>query len=130
MKIEVGMTLYAKKIGNDARYLNSINAPIEDYISKVTVKKVGRKYFYLDGWQWDRNKFDIKTLCEVSEYSANVALYLSEQDIYDEAEAHDIADRIWGRYSFSSHLEALPLETLRAIEALINDAINNEEQEK
>ena len=93
MKVEVGTKLIVRKVGNAARYLQRQGASIDDYLSEATVSKVGRKFFYLEGYDCD--KFEIGTMHQVSEYASTYVLYESRQEVYDEIEAMKISKEIY-----------------------------------
>jgi hypothetical protein len=69
MQLEVGKTVYLKRVGNNARGYK--DRPIEDLIEEYQIKKVGRKYFevWKDEKEYNTVKFYIENYKQVTEYS-------------------------------------------------------------
>lgn len=82
------------------------------------IKKIGREYFYLEGSKWDRTKFSIETLREVSEYTTSIAIYLDPQEYYDSVESDKLFIEIKDRF-FRSYQNKIPLEKLREIKKIL-----------
>jgi hypothetical protein len=80
VKVKEGDKVYVLMVGNNARYFKE-DTPIDDRIIESTITKIGRKYFYLDGWQFSRLKFDLDDMCESSNYMAEYRVYLDKNDI-------------------------------------------------
>lgn len=77
--LKIDQTIYIKKSGNSARYLNQINAPLEDYISEHKITKIGNKYFTIN----HNSQYEIETGNNKLELIGSKA-YLTKQEIYDE----------------------------------------------
>jgi len=78
--MKAGDIVYVVRTNNAAR---SCVTP-ESLISKEVIEKVGLKYFTLK--DWPQTKFDIKTMRQVTKYSADYIVYLDRQQILDEME--------------------------------------------
>ena len=73
----VGRSVYVLQV------LNCRRKPLEERITEVKVKTVGRKYIVVDFW--GEMKFDISdNFRQVTQYSPNYRLYLTKEDIYQE----------------------------------------------
>lgn len=95
-KPEVGQVVYGKRLHRWSR-LDKELAPLE-------VKKVGRKYFYVGAKncrEWEITKHHIDNWHQASNYTAEIALYSSEQEYMDETRADKLRGEI-ARY-FSKH---------------------------
>lgn len=105
-EIKVGQTLY--RVRNNT-------------IESVKVKKVGRKYFYLEtGWSKDY-PVDKQTLkYEDKTYSHNnFQLYKSPQEIQNKQERDNLLDELRDYFSWSGNYKNLSLEQLRQITQII-----------
>ena len=109
-KITVGQTLY--------RQSQRRGEPLE--IQKEVVVRIGKKYFYLEGWRSKDYPINIETLWyEHKNYSQNnFRLYLTEQEIHDELEQQQLSVQIERRIR-DYRLGTLPLEKLRAIAEIL-----------
>lgn len=85
--MRVGDTVYLVPINDMARHRKG---GILDNITEATIKKIGRKYFYLDGYQYDSYKFDFKSMVNVTNYCASWQVYLSMDDIKNEVEYNEL----------------------------------------
>ena len=106
----VGQVLFREKINR--------NAPSE--IVEVTVGKVGKKYFYLTGWE-ERYPIDKETLKYTDKnYSqSNFQLYRDKQDILDRREKSKLYDLLQKHFNWSGNGSKNTLEQLRkAVEVL------------
>jgi hypothetical protein len=107
MKIEVGMTVYLKPIGNAARRGTAI--------IETTVTKVGRKYFEVEQ-SWT-GRFFIETMYQdgrgyISDYHA----YLSVKEIEDDARVVALERHFRALFDFSgSGLSLEKLEKMKII---------------
>ena len=111
----VGERLYTLNIGNNARQIAQILTP-------VTVAKVGRKYFtVIRVGEWPlATEFRIDDWLErPSGYSANHALYETEQEWADEKETAALCKGIANAFEYGRNHNNLSLETLRMIAAKI-----------
>ena len=113
-KLTLGQEIFLKLVGNAARRYN--NEPI-----KTKISKIGKKHFYVE--MDSRIKFDVEDLSEVSDYSANYKVYLSEKELEDETKSKIIYDNIKKYFSGFSFNESLTLEKLIAIEKIINEKL-------
>lgn len=109
--MKIGQEVFIKRIGNAARHIKNPN----DLISKEIVESVGKKYFKLKNYR--REKFSIKDMRDVSDYSSNYLVYESEQQIKDEMETNKIRKFIES-YPFGK----LSLERLKEIEQMLKDS--------
>ena len=111
----VGERLYTLNIGNNARHRAQVLTP-------VTVAKVGRKYFTVirvGEWQL-ATEFYIEDWRErTGGYSANHALYETEQEWADEKEATALCRTIGNAFEYGRNVNRVSLETLRMIAAKI-----------
>jgi hypothetical protein len=106
----VGQVLYREK--------SNRNAPSE--IVEVTVGKVGKKYFYLSGWE-ERYPIDKETLQYTDKnYSqSNFQLYRDKQEILDRKEKDRLTDVLYKHFHWSDNKHKNTLEQLRkAVEIL------------
>lgn len=117
MKLKVGMTVYLKAVGNNARRNKEV------HIVEETVVKVGRKYFQVgDGHRpW---KFLIEDLTqETGGYVADWELYFSRQDILDEEEARKLCSSIQTAFiGYGKPKQSL--DQLRRIKAILDEDKN------
>ncbi len=102
----VGQVLFREKFNR--------NAPSE--IVEVTVGKVGKKYFYLTGWE-ERYPIDKETLKYTDKnYSqSNFQLYRDKQDILDRREKSKLYDLLQKHFNWSGNGSKNSLEQLRKV---------------
>ena len=106
----VGQVLFREKINR--------NAPSE--IVEVTVGKVGKKYFYLTGWE-ERYPINKETLKYTAKnYSqSNFQLYRDKQEILDRREKSKLYDLLQKHFNWTGNGSKNTLEQLRkAVEVL------------
>jgi hypothetical protein len=111
--LSVGQKVYLRPIGNNARGNNR-------EVQERQIKRVGRKYF--EAWdgknQYTITKFYIKDNRQVTNYSADWALYFSRQEILDENERLELTEEIRKTIGhYGSH--KLTLEQLRSIAQIV-----------
>jgi phosphotransferase system IIA component len=113
-KPTVGQRLFSLHIGNISR-----NGP--QALTPVVVTKIGRKYFTVENEERLRNttEFHVEGWMQKTDYSADYALYESEQQYADEKEARTICDKIGKAFECGRNFKNINIETLRKIEALI-----------
>jgi len=83
-------------------------------IYEGVITKVGKKYFYVEGF---RNPILIDTMREKSQYSGSSRVYFSAQEILDEKEMEDLYRKIAG--IFRGWSNNFTLEQLRDIDKII-----------
>lgn len=119
IKITKGQKVVLKTVGNLARSGSKI--------IDATITKVGTKYFYVvkDSDKLGREpiKFDIKTLYESTNYSANYQIYGSRDELEDIMESNRLLELIRDNIG-SFGKRDIPLDTLKQITNLLN--INTE----
>ena len=118
-KPTLGQRLFTLNVGNRAR-----NCP--QVLTPVIVSKVGRKYFTTqtdDRWKQER-EFHVEDWREKTIYARDYALYVSEQEYADEKEERMICEIIRRAFEHGRNHPKLSLETLRKIDALINEKTN------
>jgi hypothetical protein len=106
----VGQVLYREKFNR--------NAPSE--IIEVTVGKVGKKYFYLTGWE-QRYPIDKETLqyTDKNYNQSNFQLYRDKQEILDRKEKERLTDVLYKHFHWSGNKHENTVEQLRkAVEVL------------
>ena len=106
----VGQVLYREK--------STRNEPSE--IVEVTVGKVGKKYFYLTGWE-ETYPVDKETLKYTDKnYSQrNFQLYRDKQEILDRKEKERLTDVLYKHFHWSGNKYKNTLEQLKkAVEVL------------
>jgi hypothetical protein len=106
----VGQVLYREKSRRNA----------SSEIVEVTVGKIGRKYFYLTGWE-ERYPVDKETLQYTDkDYSqSNFQLYRNKQEILDRKEKEMLADVLYKHFHWAGNKHKNTLEQLRkAVEVL------------
>ena len=106
----VGQVLYREK--------STRNEPSE--IVEVTVGKVGKKYFYLTGWE-EKYPVDKETLEYTDKnYSQhNFQLYRDKQEILDRKEKERLTDVLYKHFHWSGNKYKNTLEQLKkAVEVL------------
>lgn len=106
----VGQVLFREKFNR--------NAPSE--IVEVTVGKVGKKYFYLTGWE-ERYPIDKETLkyTDKNYIQSNFQLYRDKQEILDRREKSKLYDLLQKHFNWSGNGSKNTLEQLRkAVEVL------------
>jgi hypothetical protein len=100
--LSIGQTIYYSERGK---------------ICEKTISRVGKKYFYVDGF---RNQFYIDNLREKTKFGCGSRVYLSAQEIIDEKESEVLHRKImvyfqgFGRSKFT-------LDQLRAIDKIIRE---------
>lgn len=115
-KVTVGQKLFSLNIGNAARHRKQVLTP-------VVVTKVGLKYFTVaedDKWRLE-SQYHIDTWREKTEYTEHSKLYESEQSYKDEVERGSICLRLWKCFEYGRNQMNLSNETLRKIDALVNE---------
>ena len=102
----VGQVLYREK--------SNRNEPLE--IVEVTVGKVGKKYFYLTGWE-ERYPIDKESLKYTDKnYSqSNFQLHRDKKDILDRREKSKLLDVLQKHFNWSCHGSRNTLEQLRQV---------------
>ena len=106
----VGQVLYREK--------STRNKPSE--IVEVTVGKVGKKYFYLTGWE-ERYPVDKETLeyTDKNYSQSNFQLYRDKQEILDRKEKERLTDVLYKHFHWSGNKHKNTLEQLKkAVEVL------------
>lgn len=95
------------------------NQALENRILRATVTTVGRKYITVEYRNWPPILFDIEDdFRQLSDYSADYMLFLTEQDIYDYEERRTLFREIHNAFDcFSS--EKYSLEQLRKIKEIL-----------
>ena len=81
---------------------------------EATVSKVGRKYFFLT--ERPREKYDLKTLSQVTKRSYKNKIYIKKQDFFDKQESQKLFDEI--KQAFNGKLQ-YSLPQLREIAEII-----------
>ena len=83
-------------------------------VTKCVVMSIGSKYFKLDELDnkelygiYSRIKFSVEDMCEVTKYSSEYRVYLTEKEIQDEFDRPDIKLKI------DIHLSGLTTDELR-----------------
>jgi len=115
--LRVGQTVLVKKTGDSARYYinNNLEIPVDEY----KVVKVGRKYFYLDGYLSDY-AFNKETFYERTEYSKCYKVYESKQAIKDEEEYWVLSRLICDKFRYGRPVN-ITLNQLRGISNILNE---------
>lgn len=113
--IEVGQTVILVPYGNNARRnLEPREAP---------VVKVGRKYFYIQAYEWDVVAFELADNRQKNTgygYGADWSLYPSWEAYREKMEHNRLTSVMRERfYSLGEH--GLTLDKLRRIEAILNE---------
>ena len=106
----VGQVLYREK--------STRNEPSE--IDEVTVGKVGKKYFYLTGWE-EKYPVDKETLeyTDKNYSQRNFQLYRDKQEILDRKEKERLTDVLYKHFLWSGNKHKNTLEQLKkAVEVL------------
>lgn len=113
-KVTVGQELWAVPAGNNR---------IKEKYLRVTVAKVGRKYFEVSGLPPYRDtKFYVEDMREYSDYSPNWYLHLSEQAILDEREIEETRIMLEKSFSWNACIKnRLTLDQLRRIKAILEE---------
>jgi hypothetical protein len=108
--MKVGATVFVKKTGDNARHYrnNNLEIPVDEY----RISKIGRKYFYLDGYLKDV-KFCIENHVEVTQFSSGYKAYFSLQAIEDEKEYRKKASDISSLFNGYGGMLKASLEDLR-----------------
>ena len=113
----VGQKLFYVNVGNNAiRH--------EQKIKKCKVTKVGRKYFTTDT-PYQNNEWYISNWGMKTNYCAGYKLYESSQEWEDEIERKRLASNISDTLRYSSDVQKLPIEKLRAINEILEERKND-----
>jgi len=83
-------------------------------VTKVTVTKVGKKYFEVNPSPHRGAKFYIDNLSLVTNYTSRHFLFETEQEYLDRVEKSELIDKISQKFKGMSPVK-FPLETLRTI---------------
>ncbi len=111
--LKVGMTVYVRPTGsNNTRYIKGNTL---DYVKETKISKIGRKYFYLEGYN---EKFSLDTLEYDSEHHFDLKAYLDKQDIEDEIEIDKLETKIRNKFRQFGNF-GLTLNQLREISQII-----------
>ena len=110
MKIQVGQKVYLKPIGNKVR--------ISQNIRESEIEKIGKKYFYLKGF--NREKFSMEDMMNVSNYVSDWKVYLSIQEIEYEKEYNQLFENIRKTFDHWSGVN-FTLDQLRRIKEIIDE---------
>lgn len=114
LKPTIGQILFSLNVGNVAR------RGVEQKLTKMTVTKVGSKFFYCvpDGWRTEI-AFYVETWREKTAFCVNHKLYETEQQWLDEKEANDIFSWLRKTYFATFSQNKFTLEQLRKIQELL-----------
>lgn len=116
MKIpQVGQTVYALNIGNNARHQKQSLVPVK-------VVSVGRKYFKCQHGQSWWVEYRLENWLGRSDYSANFQAYETPEEWENEKDRERIIRLM--RETFSVGLVKLSLEDLRAMESILKKIPN------
>jgi len=109
--IEIGQILY--------REIGRRNQPYE--IKEVKVEKIGKKYFYLEGFD-SRYPIDKLTLeYKDKVYSGGFQLYRDKQDILDKNEKQKLLSKLQQYFSWTNSLASKStLDQLRQVVNILN----------
>lgn len=101
----VGQILYLER--------SNRNAPSE--IEEVTVQRIGKKYFYLNGWEERYPIGKENLLYESKEYSQhNFQLYRTKQEILDRKERANLISKLKAHFDWHGNSSKNTLEQLRS----------------
>jgi len=108
----LGQTIYSLNVGNVARNM-------EQKLTPVVVKKVGRKYFTAGepNGSWSDHEYHIDTWMERCCGSPTSWLYETEQEWLDKKEKQEAIDFVKDRCNHWV-IRDIPLEKLRAIQSI------------
>jgi len=114
-KPKVGQTLYSLNVGNAARR-------VEQKLTPVIVRKVGRKYFYCSVRSGSYvTKYNLSDWSEeTGGYCADSLLYLNIKSYEDEKTASDITARIGKMFRWDSRVK-IPLPALIEIGKILDN---------
>jgi hypothetical protein len=109
--IEVGQILY--------REVFKRNQPTE--IEDVTVERIGKKYFYLEGNWSEKYPFDKETLQYSDKvYSqSNIQLYRTKQEILDRREFYELQIILRKHFDWSVNSNKNTLDQLRQVAEIL-----------
>jgi len=117
-KPSVGQVLFSLNIGNAARYC-------EQKLTRKIVVSVGNKYFNVrdegDNSGWSEVSYHIDGWSVKTGYSANSALYETEQEWEDERDAKSLGGVIYAAFPYGQNVKKVSLDNLRKIVELIGD---------
>lgn len=102
--MEVGQKVWLEPLGNAARYNKNIREGV--------ISKIGRKYFEVDGY----GKFELNSKLQVSDFTPNYRVFLSEQDITIEMERRELRNKL---SEFFRSPQKLTIEQMRQINEII-----------
>ena len=114
-KIEIGMEVLIKQIGNAARH------PRGDEILKGTVTKIGRKYFYVCEAHWPEHGARPIAFDTMLDDRSEWHVYLSESDRLEDEETERLRKELTN-YFGRMYKTSLTLDQLRRIDAIIHES--------
>lgn len=97
-------------------------------IIESEIIKVGRKYFEIDVEKYNKPKFYIEDLKQVTEYCVDYIVYLEKQIILDQREFSNIVSnikKVFGNYRYSEP-KKLTLDQLRRIDKILKEGETND----
>lgn len=103
-------------------WLTGLQRHMSRELIKHVVVKVGRKYFEVGLDMNDPRpvKFHLDTFREATKYSPLYAIYLNEQDYYDEQERNKLIGKIRNAFNHWGSMD-YTLDQLRRIHAIIQE---------
>ena len=111
MKLEIGQKLYYSEYNRWDKTTT---------IKHRVIGSIGRKYLYFDDDKYKRDKIDIETLRNVSEYSRKyMQYYLTDQDIHDIKERGNLFIKIRDAIRYDD-TRKITLDHLREIARILN----------
>lgn len=97
----------------------------EDSIKGCFIRKIGRKYFYLDIAGECNNKYSLETLTSEDVYGRKIAVYLDPQDFYNKSLKAKLWVHILSKIKGYYCPEDITLDQLKRINAILNEEGND-----
>jgi hypothetical protein len=95
---------------------------LDKNLLEKTIRKVGKKYFYLEG-NFREVPYSLKTLRAVDSYVNKNKVYLTKEEYYEEKEKKNLFSKLENIFSSFSNCENYSLEQLKQVYEIVKRVI-------
>jgi hypothetical protein len=95
---------------------------LDKNLLEKTIRKVGKKYFYLEG-DFRKVPYSLKTLRAVDSYVNKNKVYLTKEEYYEEKEKKSLFFKLENIFSSFSNCENYSLEQLKQVYEIVKRVI-------